>query len=92
MNRKPSRRVTIKNINFKANEAIKAETEREIKRRKDMDGRLTTFLVDCMRQFVIQSRNPDSVPVYPLEFVTKPSASGEPAPPTPAGRRRGRAK
>lgn len=70
MPRKHSRRVSIANVNFKTSATLKAECERALKRRKDMDGRLTTFLNDCMRQFVIQNRHADA-PAYPLEFVTK---------------------
>ncbi len=71
MPRKQSRRVSIKNVNFKTPEALKAHTERSLRKHKEMDGRLSTFLNDCMRQFTIQMRSVDSVPLYPLEFVTK---------------------
>lgn len=75
--RRKSRRVSTTNINFKTSAALKAECERALKRHKDMDGRLTTFFNDCMRQFVIQMRNKSSAPAYPLEFVVKSAESGE---------------
>jgi hypothetical protein len=80
MRAKHLRRVSTKNINFKTSDALKSHTERSLKKHKEMDGRLTTFLNDCMRQFTIQMRSPDTIPVYPLEFVTKknePVGEGE---------------
>lgn len=78
MRRKQAGRVSTKNINFKTTDSLKSHTERALKRHKEMDGRLTTFLNDCMRQFTIQMRSAESAPVYPLEFVTKKIETPEP--------------
>lgn len=72
MKRKHSTRVKTTNVNFRVSDSLKSQCERELKRRKDMDGRLTTFLNDCMRQFIIQNRTSETEPVFPLEFVSKP--------------------
>jgi len=59
------------NINFRTTASLKAECERAVKKHPDMDGVMTTFFEDCMKQFVVQMRNPGRTPVYPLEFVAK---------------------